>query len=201
MRSRFLACLLVVTLAVSLPERAWAAAAEQAIQNFNSVLLDVMKDGPRLGFKGRAEKLRPAVAEVYDMPSMTKSTLGAAAAKLTAEDSARLSETYLTFSIDNYAAQFDEWNGERFEVGERRPSTGGAIIVPSWIAPKTGDSTEIDYVMREVDGHWKVVDVLYDGTVSQVAVRRSEFGSIFRGKGLAGLIEVIEKQTAALDKK
>jgi len=73
--------------------------------------------------------------------------------------------------------------------------------VPSWIAPKTGDSTEIDYVMREIDGHWKVVDVLYDGTVSQVAVRRSEFGSIFRGKGLAGLIEVIEKQTAALDKK
>jgi len=90
MRSRFLACLLVVTLAVCLPDRAWAAAAEQAIQNFNSVLLDVMKDGPRLGFKGRAEKLRPAVAEVYDMSSMTKSTLGAAAAKLTAEDSAKL---------------------------------------------------------------------------------------------------------------
>ncbi|TAN56100.1 MAG: organic solvent ABC transporter [Magnetospirillum sp.] len=201
MRSRFLASLLVFVLAIGLPGLAWAGAAEQVIQTFSDRLLDVMKNGPKLGFKGRADKLRPAVSEVYDMASMTKSTLGAAAAKLTAEEAAKLTTTYTAFSVATYAAQFDDWGGERFDVGEQRPSTGGAIIVPSWIVPKTGDPTQIDYVMREVDGRWKVVDVLYDGTVSQVAVRRSEFVSIFRAKGFAGLIETIEKQTAALDKK
>ena len=201
MRSRFLACLLVVVLAVGLSGRAWAGAAEAAIQAFDEALLDVMRNGPKLGFKGRAERLRPAVAAFYDMAAMTRSTLGASAAKLSPEEAAQLTEAYLTFSVATYASQFDEWDGERFEVGEQRPSTGGAIVVPSWIAPKTGDPTEIDYVMRETDGRWKVVDVLYDGSVSQVAVRRSEFLSIFRAKGFSGLIEAIEKQTAALDKK
>lgn len=200
MRPRFLAYLLVFALATGLPGLAWAGPAEQVIQSFNERLLDAMKNGPKLGFKGRTEKLRPAVTEVYDMPSMTRSTLGASAAKLTAEEAAKLTETYLTFSVATYASQFDEWNGERFDVGQSRPSTGGSIIVPSWIVPKTGDQTSIDYVMREVDGHWKVIDVLYDGSVSQVAVRRSEFVSIFRSKGFAGLIEAIERQTAALDK-
>ena len=200
MRSRFLVCLLVFALAVGLSGPARAGAAEAAIQTFNDILLDVMKNGPKLGCKGRVDKLRPAVAEMYDMPSMTKSTLGASAAKLTAEETVKLVETYLTFSVATYASQFDEWEGERFEVGEAHPSTGGAVVVPSWIVPKTGDPTQLDYVMREINGRWKVVDVLYDGSVSQVAVRRSEFVSIFRGKGLAGLIETIEKQTLALDK-
>ncbi|MDO8608316.1 MAG: ABC transporter substrate-binding protein [Phaeospirillum sp.] len=201
MRSRFLAFLLVFTLAAGLPGLAWAGAAETAIRTFSDRLLDVMKNGPKLGFTGRFDKLRPAVAEIYDMSSMTRSTLGALAAKLTPEEATKLTEAYLAFSVATYAAQFDDWGGERFEVGEQRPSTGGAIVVPSWIAPKTGDATQIDYVMREVDGRWRVVDVLYDGTVSQVAVRRSEFVSIFRTKGLSGLIETIQKQTAALDKK
>ena len=92
-------------------------------------------------------------------------------------------------------------NGERFEVGEAHPSTGGAVVVPSWLVPAKGDPTPIDYVMRETEGRWRIVDVLYDGTVSQVAVRRSEFVSIFRAKGLSGLIETIEKQAQALEKQ
>jgi phospholipid transport system substrate-binding protein len=201
MRARFPAFLLALVLAMSSPALAWAGAAETTVQSFSAVLLDVMKNGPALGFSGRSAKLRQPVADLFDMASMTKSTLGASAAKLTPEDAAKLTQTYLAFSVATYAAQFDEWNGERFEVGDQRPSTGGAVIVPSWIIPKTGDATEIDYVMRETDGRWRVVDVLYDGSVSQVAVRRSEFVSIFRAKGIAGLIETIEKQTAALGKK
>ncbi len=177
-----------------------AEAAVAVVRQFSAILLDTMKNGPKLGFKGRAEKLRPAVVETYDMPAMTRSTLGTAANKLTPDEAARLSETYTHFSVATYAAQFDDWEGERFDVGVAHPSTGGSVIVPSWIAPQKGDPTEIDYVLRQTDGHWRVVDVLFDGTVSQVAVRRSEFTSIFRAKGLSGLIETIEKQTAALEK-
>ena len=201
MRARFLAFLLAFVLAVGSPALAWAGAAEATIQSFSATLLDVMKDGPALGFSGRSAKLRQPVADLFDMVAVTKSTLGAGAAKLSPDESGKLIEAYLAFSVATYAAQFDEWEGEHFEVGDQRPSTGGAIIVPSWIVPKTGDSTEIDYVMRETDGRWRVVDVLYDGSVSQVAVRRSEFVSIFRAKGIAGLIDTIEKQTAALGKK
>ncbi|BAE52289.1 HpnM family protein [Paramagnetospirillum magneticum] len=182
------------------PAAAQAGGPEAVIRTFSDRLLESMKGGAKLGFKGRAEKMRPAVAEAYDMPSMTRSTLGTAATKMSPDEAGKLAQAYSNFSVATYAAQFNEWNGERFEVGEQRPSAGGSVIVSSWLVPKNGDPTQIDYVMRQDQGQWRIIDVLFEGTVSQVAVRRSEFGSIFRSKGLDGLIETLEKQTAALDK-
>jgi phospholipid transport system substrate-binding protein len=192
---------LLVALALGAALPAHAGETEDVVRLFSDRLLEVMKNGPKLGFKGRAEKLRPAILDCYDMATMVKATLGSGASKLTDEEKAKLLDTYIQFSVATYAAQFDDWEGERFDVGEARPSTAGQVIVPSWIVPKSGDPTAIDYVLRQDQGKWKVVDVLYDGTVSQVAVRRSEFSSILRARGPAGLIETIVNQTAQLEKK
>lgn len=201
MRPRLLATVLWVVALLCAPGLARASDADAVIRQFNDRVLDVMKAGQKLGFKGRVEKYRVIVGDVYDMPTITKAMLGPSASKLAVEEFQKLQDAYSEFSAATYAAQFDDWEGERLEVGETRPSTAGAQIVQSWIAPKTGEPTQIDYVMREVQGHWRIVDVLYDGTVSQVAVRRSEFGSIFRAKGIVGLLETIQKQTVSLEKK
>lgn len=182
------------------PAQAQDAGPEAVIRTFCDRLLESMKGGAKLGFKGRAEKMRPAVAEAYDMASMTRSTLGSTASKLSPEEAAQLADAYAKFSVATYAAQFNEWNGERFDIGETRPSTGGAVIVSSKLVPKGAEPTQIDYVLRQDQGQWKIVDVLFEGTVSQVAVRRSEFSSIYRAKGLSGLLESLERQTAALEK-
>ncbi len=206
MRPRLVLSLTILVLCLLAPAVSWAAEAEATIRQFNERLLDVMKNGPKLGFKGRVERLRPAVVDAYDMPGMTSNTLGSAAAKLTAEESARLLEVYTAFSVATYASQFTGWDGERFEIGETRPysggpATAGMVVVASWIVPKAGDPVSIDYVMRQVDGRWKVADVLYKGVASQVTVRSAEFRSIFRARKLEGLIESIEVQTASLGGK
>lgn len=202
MRQRLIASLVAVMAIAGLSGPSFAAEADATIRRFNDKLLEVMKNGPKLGFKGRLEKMRGPVAEAYDIPTITKAMLGpSSVAKLTPEELAALAVSYSEFSSATYASQFDDWEGERLEVGETRPSTAGAVIVQSWIVPKTGEPTQIDYVMRQDQGQWKIADVLYDGSVSQVAVRRSEFGSIFRAKGFAGLKETIDKQTSAMEKK
>jgi phospholipid transport system substrate-binding protein len=202
MRSLFAVSVLALVLWSGLPVPASAAEVgpDGVIRTFCERLLESMKGGAKFGFAGREAKMRPAVADAYDMPAMMKATLGTAAAKLSPEETARLIKAYTDFSVATYAAQFNEWNGESFDVGEVRPSAGGMVIVISRLVPKNGDPTEIDYVMRQTDGQWRIVDVLFEGTVSQVAVRRSEFGSLFRSKGLDGLVGILEKQTAALDK-
>lgn len=202
MRSLSAALLTAVLLFSSwaVPAQAQEAGPEAVIRTFCDRLLESMKGGAKLGFKGRADKMRPAVADAYDMAVMTRSTLGSAASKLSAEETAQLSDAYSKFSVATYAAQFNEWNGERFDIGETRPSAGGTLIVSSKLVPKGAEPTQIDYVMRQDQGHWKIIDVLFEGTVSQVAVRRSEFSSIYRAKGLSGLLETLEKQTATLEK-
>ncbi len=200
MIGRLLAVVLILLAAT--PSLAGAEEDPRAVvQQLSDCLLDVMKHGSELGFEGRAEKLQPVVSVVYDMAAMTKGTLGPAAAKLSSEEAGRLAEAYRRYSVATYADQFDGWAGERFVVGRPRPTENGLVVVPSQIVPASGTATEIDYLLHQDGEHWQIVDVLFDGTISQVAVRRSEFVPIFRREGLAGLIAVLDGKSVSLGKK
>jgi|SRR5579859_6384999 len=164
-------------------------------------LIEVMKQGKDLGFKGRENKLRPVVGSAYDMNAVTKATLGLAANKLSPEDLAKLSDAYARFSVATYADQFSKWDGERFEIGEPHPGANGNTVVPSVIVTGDGSRTGIDYVVHETDGNWAIVDVLFNGSISQVAVRRSEFLPIYRQNGLDALVTQIDAKAAGMEKK
>jgi phospholipid transport system substrate-binding protein len=53
-----------------------------------------------------------------------------------------------------------------------RPAGNGEQIVVTRIIPRSGDSHETDYVMRNTPSGRRAVDVLADGAVSRVAVQR-----------------------------
>ena len=54
-------------------------------------------------------------------------------------------------------------------------------VVETQIAPPSGDPTRIDYVMHQGAAGWQAVDVLEQGSISQVAVQRSDFRSLLAG--------------------
>jgi phospholipid transport system substrate-binding protein len=58
------------------------AQATPVIDQFHSVLLDVMKNAKTLGFEGRRDKLAPALDATYDFPAMAQRSLATAWAKL-----------------------------------------------------------------------------------------------------------------------
>lgn len=201
MLKRFATVMLAVLLCIPTVARA-DDDARQAIQTLCDRLLLVMKDSKQLGYQGRYDKLAEVVPQVYDMPATTKATMGVSFGKLSADESKQLVDLFTRFSIASYADQFDGWDGESFEIADARPSSEGAEIVPTRIVPKNGQATEIDYLMRpSADGHWRIVDVLLDGTISQTAVRRSEFTSIYRRDGFSGLTDMLTKKIDAMGKK
>ncbi len=178
----------------------WAGDAPQGvIGRFYGSLLATMKSGNQMGFRGRFDTLTPVIDGSFDMPEMTRGTLGSSVRTITPDQMARVVEAFRRFTIASYAANFNEFNGERFEVGETRVTSPGQAVVPTRLVP--GDKTEpveLDYVMHEDQGHWTVTDVLMQGSVSQMAMRRSEFVSVLRRDGIDGLVETINKKTAAL---
>jgi phospholipid transport system substrate-binding protein len=197
---RFRLTTLLVALLFALPTVAHCEADGSAvIRKFCGQLLETMKHGPQLGFEGRVKKLEPAIVAAYDMPAMTKSILGVSAAKLSEDQAGQLTKAFTRYSVATYADQFKSWDGERFTVDAPRPSANGNVVVPGSIVPGSGSPTEIDYVMhQDANGQWKIIDVLLDGTISQVAVRRSEFLSIYRSKGLSGLIAMLDSRATAI---
>ena len=52
--------------------------------------------------------------------------------------------------------------------------------------------------MRQNQGAWQVSDVYLDGTISQVAIQRSEFYSILRRDGVDGLVMALNRKVDLL---
>jgi phospholipid transport system substrate-binding protein len=52
--------------------------------------------------------------------------------------------------------------------------------------------------MRQTDGSWKAGDVLLDGTISRVAILRSEFRHILAAGGFEALLTNLRKKVADL---
>jgi phospholipid transport system substrate-binding protein len=52
--------------------------------------------------------------------------------------------------------------------------------------------------MRQANGPWQVVDVLLDGTISRVAVQRSDFRHLLTQGGSAALVVSLQSKAAQL---
>ncbi len=174
--------------------------ATPVVDAFYTVLLAVMKDGPTLGFSGRVAQLTPAITRAFDLPAMTRIAAGAQWPTLAADDQHRLIDAFGRFSVASYAANFDSFDGERFEVLREvpAPGSGGGVIVESRLLPRTGDPVQFNYLLRRGTDGLQIIDVFVNGTISEMAARRSEFSSVLNRGGAQALIEVLETRIKAL---
>ena len=96
-----------------------------------------------------------------------------------------------------YAERFDNFSGEQLKVIGEQSSPGGTIIT-SQIVKSTGEPVNINYLVRQNGGGWQIADVYLNGTISELATRRSEFSGILRSGGINGLITARNNKAAAL---
>ena len=175
-----------------------AGSAPAVIEGFYEQLLAVMKDAKRLGFNGRYARLTPAISQTFDLPLMTRIAVGPGWAQIPAGQQQRLAAAFSRYTISMYANRFDDWGGERFEVVPNAAPNPNGVLVNTRLLKTNGEAVALNYLMRQEGGAWKVIDVYLSGTVSELAARRSEFGSVLQRNGAEGLVQLIEQRTAAL---
>jgi phospholipid transport system substrate-binding protein len=182
---------------------AWAEneatdAAVTRIRAFYDALLSVMKQGDKLGIRGRYEKLAPTVRSTFDLAAMTRIAVGPEWNSIPPEQQAALIEHFTQMTIATYANRFDAYSGERFEVEPVAEARNTGRIVHTKLFPSTGEPVTLNYLMRGSGDSWSVVDVYLTGTISELATRRSEFGAILKSGGPNALIESLRQQTEKL---
>jgi phospholipid transport system substrate-binding protein len=179
--------------------RATATADEGAgaVQSLYSTLLTAMRNGPSLGARGRYAEIEPVVRRVFDVPLMTRVAIGSQWGTLSEPQQQQAIEAFTHYIAAIYAERFDSYSGEQLQVTGQQPSPGGAIIT-SRIVKSDGEPVAINYLMRDNGGVWQIADVYFDGTISELATRRSEFEDILRRSGFDGLIQALNDKAAAL---
>lgn len=189
-------------LAASLPVSVAAAGREaviQPIQRLVDGLMKIMKAGMATPFAQRFDMLAPVVDGSFDLPTILQESVGPTWQGLPADQQAMLTQAFRRYTVSSYVNSFDQFEGQLFEVlPDTRAVGNGEQVVQTRIVPVSGDSHELDYVMRETPAGWRAVDVLADGAVSRVAVQRSDFRRLLARGGAQALADSLRSKSMDL---
>jgi phospholipid transport system substrate-binding protein len=167
------------------------------VQTLYRTLLATMKNGGSLGVSGRYAQLAPVIRQIFDLPLMTRLAVGPAWGTLGDAQKQQMIDSFGRYVSATYAERFDSYHGQRLEVTGHEPTPAG-VIVRSRIIKANGEPVEVDYLMHGSGGAWQISDIYLDGSISEVATRRSEFTSIIRSQGIGGLIVALNRKADML---
>jgi phospholipid transport system substrate-binding protein len=180
--------------AAQLPPRVAVAApgtASELITAFHDSLLAVMREAKALGIKGRYDRLASRIEQTFNLPLMIQVAAGSHWQKASPGQVNKLIAAFTRLSISTYASRFDGFSGETFETRGEKPGPQNTTLVNTRIVKASGAPVEIVYVARLTKGEWRVLDVVVDNGISELAVRRSEYRSILQSGGVDGLIATL----------
>lgn len=171
----------------------------EVVANLQQGLLWVMKNAQSLGFQGRYEYLLPIVQKDFDVTFMGSKSVGRHWKELDVEQQSEWLGQFTEYLTSNYAGQFKSWDGESFEMlGEEPAPRDTRVVLTRLIVPGSEDVV-LNYRLRKASkGQWRIIDVYLKGTVSELALRRSDFSSILKKKGFGQLVVAMNKKIAEL---
>ena len=177
--------------------RAWAQSGLVApIKDLCDALLRIMKAGSATPFAQRFAMLAPVIDRVFNLSAILQVSVGPAWSTLDPDQHAALLTAFRRYTIANYVNSFNNFTGQHFDVvPEVRSLPNGEQLVQTRITSASGESHDLDYVMRQDGGAPKVVDVLADGSISRVAVQRSDFRRLVARGGAQALIDSLNQKT------
>ncbi len=112
-----------------------------------------------------------------------------------AEQRDRFIDAFYNFLVKTYAQGILDFDQERMTISpqpryskdRRKAQVGTQLTMPN------GDRVEVNYVLRENGGRWKIYDVRIDG-VSYVQNYRNQFDAEISARGLNAVIERLETE-------
>ena len=190
--------LLLAGVLTALPATAQEDPARAVIQRFQENLLAVMKEAKSLGVTGRYQRLQPRIEEAFNLPLMIRVATGSFWRKADEEQRSRLVAAFKRLSISTYANRFDGYSGQVFEIVGQRPGPQKTVLVKTKIVSPGDSPARLTYVVKEFKGQWRIVDILLDDDISELAVRRSEYSRLLKKNGVDALIATLNDKADGL---
>ncbi len=173
---------------------AFAEEATRVVAELQESIMTMMKKGRDLGYTGRYQSIAPAVEKTHDLDTIARLVVGRHWKGLDASQRSAFIETFKDLSISMYAGRFKDYGGEQFAILSEQPlKRGNRKLVTSQLAKSDGENITFSYVLHRVQDRWKIISVSVNG-VSDLALKRAEYGGILRKDGFPTLIERLETQ-------
>jgi phospholipid transport system substrate-binding protein len=178
---------------------AWADSGPvETVKKLNAGLEGVLRDSAQLDYKARYDRIAPVIREAYDLDFMARQALGKESEALAPADQARWVAAFTDLTNATYAGRLDHWSGQTFETLGEEAAAHDTMVVRTRVVDPGAENVDLNYRLRETDGRWRVIDVYLKGSVSEVALRRSEYSSVLKHEGFEALLAAVNKKIADL---
>ncbi len=137
----------------------------------------------------RRNRMRKVIHRYFDFEEMSRRSLARYWRKRTPQEKSEFIQLFSYFMELNYANTLESYTDEKIVFGKETSDPEFARVKTAII---TTDKKEIDitYRMHNVNGEWRVYDVLVEG-VSLVKNYRDQFRSIIRRTSYANLVKIL----------
>lgn len=169
-------------------------AAAGVVERLHEALLGAMKEAASLGYQGRYDRLSPVIQELFDLPFMAEKSVGRHWKSAGDDNQRALVATFSRFTVANFAGRFDGFSGQSFRTLGVEPATFGTVLVRTRLDEPGDEGVALDYRLRPVDGSWRIVDIYLNGTVSELALRRSEYSALIQREGFQALLAKLDER-------
>jgi phospholipid transport system substrate-binding protein len=176
-----------------------SAAVVAPVKVLDDALLAAMRSGDAASFNRRYQALEPVIGRVFDLDAVLVASIGLSWSSIPVAQKATLTAAFRRYTVSSYVANFSSYDGQSFEIlPDTRMVGNGEVVVPTRLIRRGKTPVKLDYVVRSGPAGWQVVDVLTDGTISRVAVQRSDFRELLGSGGPAALTAGLERTVANL---
>lgn len=178
-----------------LPAGATGIEPSEVVVRLQASQLSAMKNAEELGYQGRFEQLEPVVTSSHDLSFVARLAVGKYWMTFNDEQKARFVALFNKLSIATYADRFDGYAGEQFTLVSQKQLPRGKMLVETLFTKSNGEQLHFNYLLRQVDDHWRIINIMVDG-ISDLALKRAEYTSLVKKEGFSALIHKIEAQIA-----
>ena len=128
------------------------------------------------------------VKNSYDLEKMGKMIIGVDWKQIETKLKEDFINVFKRFISANYFRRFNRINDLDYEyqtvrvIGDKFRLAGVILIADN-------ERIKIDYLLALKNDQWKIFDVLLDGSISEIATKKSDFKKIINEEGVSGLIK------------
>ena len=177
------------------PESTLAGAAsdqlKQSVEKIQAILTDPSLKGEAKSTT-RRQKLKEAVSERFAFDEMAKRSLGAQWQKRSPAEQQEFVRLFTDLLEGAYLSKVEEYSGEKIQFVNERQEKDFAEVNTKLINRK-GESFALDYRLFNLNGDWKVTDVVIEN-ISLVNNYRSQFNRVLSKSSFEDLVQAMKQK-------
>ena len=138
------------------------------------------------------KNLLNVINRTYDAEKMLKMIIGKDWENQEIEKKEELIIVFKKYISKNYLKRFSKIDDVSFRNEKKEKISSELFLVRSNLIIKQ-EKISIDYLLSIKNNVWKIFDVLLDGSISEIATKKSEFRIFIKEKEIDSLIDALKK--------